>query len=121
MAYTSTSLFIVEGSQDRSLEAGADAEAMKGAADWLALRDLGDTDLGITHQVSETTSPLKHPRSISRSTERECELHHWVPGEHGTPLLASQGTWILTASFMGNRSSLLGSWRTWNANVHTAL
>ena len=29
LAYASTSLFIIEGSQDRNLEAGADAEAME--------------------------------------------------------------------------------------------
>jgi len=32
LAHTSTSKFIAEGSQDRNLEAGADAEAMEGAA-----------------------------------------------------------------------------------------
>ena len=30
LIYTSTSLFIIKGSQDRDLEAGADAEAMEG-------------------------------------------------------------------------------------------
>jgi hypothetical protein len=40
LAYTSTSLFIIGGSQDRSLEAGAAAEAMDGAAYWLALYSL---------------------------------------------------------------------------------
>jgi hypothetical protein len=30
LAYTSTSLFITEGSQDRNLQLGADAEAMEG-------------------------------------------------------------------------------------------
>jgi hypothetical protein len=32
LAYTSTSYFITEGSRGRNLEAGADAEAMEGAA-----------------------------------------------------------------------------------------
>ena len=41
LVYSSTLLFITKGSQDRhshgrNLEAGADAEAMKGAAYWLA-------------------------------------------------------------------------------------
>ena len=44
MAHTATALFITEESQDRNvieqdrhLEAGAEAEAMEGAAYWLAL------------------------------------------------------------------------------------
>ena len=42
LAYTSTSLFITQGRQDknskqgRTLEAGADAEAMEGGVYWLA-------------------------------------------------------------------------------------
>jgi hypothetical protein len=44
LAYTSTSLFIIKGSQNRNssrnLEAGADAEAMEGAAYWFASRGL---------------------------------------------------------------------------------
>ena len=44
MSHTATALFVTEGSQDRNvikqgryLEARADAEAMEGAAYWLAL------------------------------------------------------------------------------------
>jgi hypothetical protein len=37
VAYTSTSLFIIEGSQDKNLEAGADMEATEGCCLVLAL------------------------------------------------------------------------------------
>ena len=36
LAYMSTMLFITEASQDRNMEAGDDAEAMEGAAHWIA-------------------------------------------------------------------------------------
>jgi hypothetical protein len=36
LAYTSSQYSIIEGSQDRNLEAGAEAEAMEGAAYWFA-------------------------------------------------------------------------------------
>ena len=36
LAYMSTMLFITEASQDRNMEAGADAEAMEGCCLWLA-------------------------------------------------------------------------------------
>ena len=38
LAYTSSQYSIIEGSQDRNLEAGAEAEAMEGAAYWFDIK-----------------------------------------------------------------------------------
>lgn len=88
----------------------------------LALHDLGDSNLDVTHQVSEIIiSPVKHPRNISGTTEN-MDLHPRVLGEHRTPLLASQGTRISTAGFVERtqifNAGLVGSM---DANAHTTL
>ena len=58
LAYTSTSLFIIEENQGRSLEAGVKVEAMKSAVNGLAPYSLPAHFLIVPRTISPGVAPL---------------------------------------------------------------